>query len=134
MLCLFAVFFSQTASPPAISEDQAINVSTDPTYGSYTITGDIAVLRDSEIVLLGVGITLGLSFLASWAIKSPIPIGVGLFISIIALFTAPAAIIYQLDPTHNWIVSGIITVISIIIGILAALSIVEMFTQQQGVD
>ena len=124
MLVLFSAFF--LSSP--ISEG-AINVSSDPAYEGYKITGSsISTMATESIVVMG--FSFGLGGLAAWLTKSTIPIGVGLFGGIVALYGGAAAIIYNLDPTHNYIVAGIIVTISICIGLLTAIAIVGMFSQQ----
>lgn len=124
MLVLFSAFF--ISSP--ISEG-AINVSSDPTYAEYKLSEN-SIVSMSGLSVSVMGISFALGAIASWLMKSPIPIGVGLFGSIIALFAGPAAIIYQLDPTHNYIVAGLIGTIGVGIGILAAIAVIGMFTQQ----
>jgi len=125
MLVLFSVFF--IGSP---ASEGAINVSSDATYAGYKLSGDAATFAGSSIIIAGVTISVGAAL--AWLMKSPVPIGVAIFSSVMVLFTAPAAIIYQIGGTQNYIVVGIIEIIAICIGILAFIAVAEMFTQQGG--
>lgn len=128
MLVLFSAYF--ISSP--VSET-AINVSSDSAYEDYDLSsGNVATMTGLSLTVAGITFTFGA--IMSWWIKSPVPIGVGVFSSILALFAAPAAIIWTIDPTNNYIVSGIIGTLGIGIAILAAIAVAEMFTQQGGAD
>lgn len=113
--------------------EDAINITGNETYTGYKVTGGIFSWDTLTITVMGISVALGL--FTGWILKSPVPVGAALFSGfIVALFIAPASMIYNLDPTHNWVVSSIISLIAIIIGILASLTIVETFMQQRGAD
>ena len=127
MLVLFSSFFAATTGT------DAINITSDATFVGYKVSGSFAAMLESSVLVMGVA--FGIGILGAWAVKSTVPIGVGLFAGfLVALYIGPATVLYNLDPTNNWIISGIISILGIIIGILAALSVTEMFAGQTGVD
>lgn len=132
MLVFLAGTFAIQGTVPHESS-YAINVSSNETFSSYSIAGEIFSLDGVILTIIGVTVTVG-AFL-SWAIKSPVPIGAAIFSSIIStLYYNGAKVIENLIPQGNWILFGIITVVGIIIGILAAFTIIEMFAGQAGAD
>ena len=132
MLVFLGGYFAIQGVEPS-EKSGAINITSDPDYTGYKITGEVLSIGLSEVSIIG--ISVGLGFLASWAIKSPVPIGAGLFSGILAaLYIRSATVINNITPQGNWVISGIIGIIGICIGILAAFTIIEYFAGQTGAD
>lgn len=130
ILLLFSGFF-----PTDTDQYDAINITGDSDYQDYKITGGFFSFGLDSITLGAGAFAVFFSFglLASWAMKSPVPIGAGLFSGLIAgLYVGPAVVIYNL--TDNIIVTGIIGIISIAIGVLAFIAIIEMFSGTGGAN
>ena len=65
-------------------------------------------------------------------LKNYIFVGIGLFLGLVtALYIGASDILFKIS-SNNVYISGIITLIGIVIGILVLYNVVEMFTQQQG--
>jgi len=144
MLVMFGMFFKIGDTMP-LGETDAQNITGDAeietgaTYAErFTLTNILFNWDTGSVTILTIGI--GLTTLFGWALKSPVPIGAGLFSTFIALlYYKSAAIITTFaeasgDDTSIYIITGMITLIGIIIAILAAFTITEMFAGQTGAD
>lgn len=133
MLVFLAGFFSiNNVNPPESSS--AINVTSDTTYTGYKIAGEILSIDLTTVSIMGVSITIGA--IASILMKSPVPVGASLFSGFLALLYVKSAIVIDtiVGAQNNWILTGIISLVAILIGILATFTIVEMFAGQVGAD
>lgn len=132
MLVLLAGFFTIQGVPPTES-GSAVNVTSDTDFTDYEITGGFFALDTLTVSVFGIAFGLGILF--GWVLKSPIPIAAGLFSGFIsAIYIRSASVINNIIPSGNWIISSIVGLVGIIIGILAAITIIEMFAQQTGAD
>lgn len=130
MLVFLAGFFAINGVNP-VEENAAYNFTDDPDYQSYIITGDIFDV--TTLSIFGVSITIGL--ISSALLHSPVPLGACFFSGFIAaLYIKSAGVIGNLAPSGNWIISGIITLVGIAIGLIAAFTIIEFFAGQAGAD
>lgn len=139
MLVFLSGFFTiQGVEPPESSG--AINISGEGeveegvTYTEkFSITGEVFKMGTLDILVLGVPAAIGL--LVSIGLKSPVPLGAALFSGfLMLLYVKSATVINNVAPQGNWIISGIIGLIGICIGILAAFTIIEYFAGQTGAD
>ena len=131
ILLLFSGFF-----PTDSEQFNADNITSDAAYDEYKITGEIFSFSALS-VSLGVGGIIGFSFgaIVSWFIKSPVPIGAGLFSGFLAgLYVGSISILDSLNVVNNTIITNLIILISIGIGILAFIAIIEMFTGTGGAN
>lgn len=130
ILLLFSGFFTTDTS-----QYDAINVSEESNYTGYKITGGFFSF-DGAGVTLGIGaftIPFLFGLLSGWLLKSPVPIGAGLFSGLIAgFYVGTATILYNL--TTNVIINSMIGLIGIGIGILAFIAIIEMFSGTGGAN
>jgi len=142
VLVMFAGFFTIGDISP-IGADDALNMTSDAvfqdpdtgewfTYAETFELSDLFSADEGTVTILGIG--LGLTVLFGWALKSPIPIGAGLFGTFIAILAYNTSAVFNSIAPDNWIVNGLIALIGIVIGILGALAIVEMFAGQTGAD
>ena len=134
MLCLLGVFFTVDNQLPS-SGVNAKNITGDATisgesYGDVFNLGNLFSFDKAGGILFGLSLSVGV--FAAWIIKSPIPIGAGLFSGfILLLYTNTAGVLNTLTPSGNWVITGLITLIGIIIAILAGFTIIDMFSGQQ---
>jgi len=132
ILLLFSGFF-----PTDTSQYNAINITEDADYNEYKITGDIFSL-DTSGVYLGVGSVISFTLIgviAAWAFKSPVPVGAGLFSGFLtSLYVSSSSVLTGLNLTSNPIISGVISLVGIGIGVLAFISIIEMFSGTGGAN
>ena len=127
MLVLFGFFFSN--SLPV----EAVNITANETAKGYALTGGIDFITGENSILLGISaVGIGLGGIGSWLTKSTIPIGIGVFGAVIGIFHTFGMVIYNIDPTHNWMILAIIDLLAICLGLLVAYDVVEMLTQQRG--
>lgn len=130
-LSLFSSFFYSPMAENTIGASDDLGDGTD--YESFRIEGSFLSIGTEEIAVFGVSMILSLLF--TWAVKSPIPIAVALFGNVIwLLYVKPATILASLDITGSSIIAGLLAMFGIIIGILATLYVIEFFGSQQGVD
>ena len=130
VLVLFSGFFYTTL------EINPENVANDSTYADYKLGGDIFLI--SGIGFKVIGITAGaaiIGLLISIPLKSPVIFGAFLFSGLLAaLYITPATLLYQLNPTGNWIIAAFISLSGVIIGVIAGMYIIEMFSGQGGTN
>lgn len=126
-LLLFADLF-----PSSTEEDHAVDVSDE--LGSYSDVGE-GLLEN----VVGGGLTVSVSIFAVSAIIGVITKQLGLFIGIGAfaavvggLWAATSSIIFNIGDYP--IVSGLITLITIAIGVVFVFSVIDLLTAQRGVN
>jgi hypothetical protein len=137
MLIFLGGFFTTSTGDPSASTN-AVNITGDATIDGKSYTDKFKLenlFTFDEITGSIFGISLVVGALASWAIKSPVPIAAGIFSAFISLIYANSAnIINSITPQDNWILTGLITLIGILIAIIAGFTIIEMFAGQTGAD
>lgn len=127
ILVLFSIFFT-TAVPTS-----AINVTANATAQGYMLTSNINFYDGANLSILGLSVgAVAIGLLASWATKSTIPIGIAAFGVVVGIFHTFTIVIYNLDPTHNYLIVSILYLLEICLGILVGYDVVEMLTQQRG--
>ena len=113
------------------------DILTDEDMQGYEINDPASLISNAfppqSIVAMG---AIGLGALAATILlRSLIPLGAGAFAAIVTgLYLGVANVVFGINFVNNPIVTGFSTLIAIVIGILATLTIVEMFTAQQGAD
>jgi hypothetical protein len=135
MMIFLGGYFSIQGVEP-VETGSATNITGDSNYTGYKITGGSNFLFDATTISI-FGISVGIGLLTSWAIKSPVPIGASLFGGfLVALFVGGWSIVNNLTQGSwsNWIITGIVSLIAIIIGIISAWTIIEIFAGQAGAD
>ena len=84
------------------------------------------------IIGLFVALSGGIGHVFGGAKNIPIAIGIGMFLGIItSLWVATSHVISNVDPTNNPYVSGLLTLIPVVIGIIVVYRVSEMFASQQ---
>ena len=134
---LFTASYAGVSIFPATGYDPStINVTEQ--YGGYTLDrGPIALMGmifpASALAAMGaIGAT---SLILGLLAKSIVPLGAGAFVAIITgLYIGASGILFNIDPTNNPIISGLITIVGIVIGIIVVFSVAEMFVGQSGAD
>ena len=127
MLLLFSGFFTPYGSD---ASEGAVNVTADENYTVYNVKNAIVDWGLTEFSVMGVSVLIGVA--AAWLMKSPAPIAAALFGGLmINLYLAPMKVIFNL--TQNWIIVGFLSIITIIMGILAAIALMNIFAGG-GVD
>lgn len=121
---------------PATSEGQdAIDPTNITTYSDYEQLEEGAFAAAFTNAIFVSSFILGGSVLAGlWTKNLALWIGIGAFMSVlIALWNVAWGTVVRLTGEYE-VVSYFITVMSIIIGILAVLTVVEILTGQRGLD
>ena len=131
MLLLFAGFFPVETT--TISES-ATNITSDSDFTSYQNIGSASTI--GNMILTGGGVFAGAVVLGILTQQLSIFIGAGSFIGLItALWVGASGVIVPiLQMADNWIVLAMYSLITVIIGIVAVIAVVEMFAGQQGGD
>ena len=86
----------------------------------------------SLIVMTAIGLLgLGMAIVS----RSLVPFGAGMFIAVVTgLYIGVADVVFGINFVNSPIITGISALIAVVIGILATITIVEMFTAQQGAN
>ena len=131
MLLLFAPFFP--VGTTTLSES-ATNITSDSEFTSYQNIGSANMI--GNMIITGGGVFAGAIVLGLLTQQLGLFIGAGSFIALIAALWrgASGVIVPILQIANNWIVMAMYSLITIIIGIVAVIAVVEMFTAQQGGD
>ena len=131
MLLLFAPFFPVETT--TISES-ATNITSDSEFTSYQNIGSAGMI--GNMILTGGGVFAGAIVLGLLTQQLGLFIGAGSFIALISgLWVGASGVIVPiLQIADNWIVMAMYSLITVIIGIVAVIAVVEMFTAQQGGD
>lgn len=131
MLLLFASFFPVETT--TLSES-ATNITSDSEFTSYEQIGSADMIGD--MIITSGGVFFGALVLGFLTRQLGLFIGAGSFIALISgLWVGVAGVIVPiLQIADNWIILAMYSLITIIIGIVAVISVVEMFTGQQGGD
>lgn len=128
VLLLLAGYF-----PTSGSIGKPVDVTGDSDYTKYKIGGTQSLFTFGGTSAAIMGFSLGLGVISMWLVKSTIPLaacGVGGVVT--ALYVGPAAVLLQI--TQNAIVTGIISLIGVLLGIMVGFMIIEWFANQQGID
>lgn len=131
MLLLFAPFFPAPATTPS---ESAVNITSDSDFTSYQNIGSANMI--GNMILTGGGVFAGAIVLGLLTRQLGLFIGAGSFIALISgLWVGASGVIVPiLQMANNWIILAMYSLINIIIGIIAVIAVVEMFTGQQGGD
>ena len=131
MLLFFAPFFP---APSTTLSEGAVNVTSDSDYTTYSDIGSqksIATIILNTIAIGG-GVFAGVIVLAVLTRQYALFIGIGAFIALISgLWGASSVMMPILLVADNWIILAMYDLLIIIIGILAAIYIIGLFTGQQ---
>lgn len=128
---------------PTATPVEALDVETDPTISGYENVEDMESLvlgmfaNTTTLMIIGAVVAASgvIGFVFGGGKNVPIAIGVGIFIAIISsLWYSTSAVIMNIDPTDSPIITGIITIITICIGIILVFTVAEFFAGQSGVD
>ena len=138
-LVLFNFFLVLTSSffPNATEQNNAIDVTTDPSIPNY----------NNPAALIG-GILINPSFLATFFIlmaiggvggvlsgrNVPLYLGISLIISLLAALYVSSIQVFTKISFNNIYISGLITITTIMIGILFILGVGEMLTGRSDID
>jgi hypothetical protein len=130
MLMTFSYFF-----PMSNIESKAHNITGDPTYTSYgnMETGIFKNMYMSALASGGV-IFLGSILIGAFTGSFNLWVGIGAVVSIfVGLWNMSWGVIKGLTDSYP-VVKDLVFIMSIIIGILAVMSIAEILTAQRGAD
>jgi len=106
----------------------AVILGTDDTPGLFNIVTITTVLGT-----MGIGGLIGKFTGGQYSIT--LVAGVGMFIGIIMSFwNQTFFVISNLTGAYGWLLNGLVTIISMAIGIIIIFNVIELFTGQQGVS
>jgi hypothetical protein len=135
MLVFLAGFFAINSVEP-VESSSAINITSSSDYTDYKITGGIMSIDGTSVIaILGVSVSIGI--FVSWIMKSPVPVGAALFSGFIAaLYIGVWSAINNLVQASwsSWIITGIVSMVAILIGLICGFTIIEMFAGQAGAE
>lgn len=129
MLLLFIPYF-----PNSGTVGNPMDINQDTNFTKYKVGGEQAILTGGGVMGAIMGISIMGGLFGSWAIKSTVPLAASTVGGIVAaLYVGPATVLYSLNITNNVLITGIISILGIVIGIMTGFMVLEWLANQQGV-
>jgi len=123
---MFSIYFTPADTEGILEERGTL-------YANPTGTDTFLGIHSTTWAIVGVGVLVstGMALFG----KSPVYIGVSLFSTFfLSIWNETSVIIRNLDPTNNVTIAAIVTLIGVVIVVLTAFTIIDMFSAQGAME